>query len=898
MGHCPRVAASRDDRGGVRVKAQRWQQVKTVLDQALSYSAVERASFLDRACQGDSELRLEVESLLSAHDGAGTGFLQEPAVDFSAQPGHVREGRIGPYEILGEIGRGGMGEVYRAVRADGQYRKEVAIKLVRSGFESSSLTERFRNERQILASLDHPNIARLLDGGSTESRTPYLVMELVEGIPIDRYCEAHDLSIRQRLLLFLKVCEAVQYAHQRLVIHRDLKPNNIIVANDGTPKLLDFGIAKLLDAPASATTLTPAMTPEYASPEQIQGERLTTASDLYSLGVVLYRILTGRSPYPSQAQTPHALARAICEDDPIKPSTVVRQLRGDLDNIVLMSLRKEPQRRYSSAEQLANDISRHLENMPVSASRGTARYRASKFIVRHKAGVAAAAAVTATLVIGLAVTLWQARIARVERELAEQRFKDMRDLARSNLFEFYDAIQNLPESAPARHLVIQRALGYLDKLSHDKAEDPSLMRELAAGYERIGSLQGNFSGPGIGDSTAALASYEKAFTIRDALSTASRGDVIDLKAECDLLNSYLRVLQVTGKTAEASRITHRGLDLAELLVQKRPNDREFIMNEARAYFNLGRAIAGSGSSASSRELPEAITYEREALKLLSKLEQENRDSEVLTQLMRSNLLLGYHLRKNHEFDAALQVYDSFWTATNGLRSLPLPVQFSFYNYRSRLFADMGDYRRAVDDDRKTLAVAQSQIQADRHDLIAQINAALAKGNLGLDDARLGDKVHGKAELDEALLVGEQLLAANPSELYYKSLLSLGYAYEAEILFLMDHQPEAQAKYSQALKMETELAASDPQDLEARLNIAKLHDALGVVTARMKRYSEAEQELQFALRNFDELLRIRPHDAEALFASAAARSNLSALQSCVADRECQALRVLQLPTLNN
>ena len=305
---------------------EHWQQVREVFDRAVPLDSKERATYLDAVCASDSELRHEVESLLFSDREAGTGFLNTPAVDLR-QPEHpaaTRVGRrIGAYNILEEIGHGGMGEVYRAGRADGQYEKEVAIKLVRGGYDTAAVLDRFRHERQILASLDHPNIARLLDGGTTDEGIPYLVMELIEGIPIDQYCNARDLTVTERLRLFLQVCSAVQYAHQRLVIHRDIKPGNILVTQEGVPKLLDFGIAKILDPLAgSETTIAGPMTPEYASPEQIRNEPITTATDVYSLGVVLYKLVTGRSPYPAGTRTPHEFARAICELEPERPSAI------------------------------------------------------------------------------------------------------------------------------------------------------------------------------------------------------------------------------------------------------------------------------------------------------------------------------------------------------------------------------------------------------------------------------------------------------------------------------------------------------------------------------------------------------------------------------------------------
>lgn len=313
-----------EQRSTNRMTPDRWQQVRGVFDQVAALPSAERPAYLDQACSADPDLRREVESLLLSHHEAGTEFLNTPAINLS-RPAPTRVGRrIGAYNIVEEIGRGGMGEVYRAGRADGQYEKEVAIKLVRGGYNTASVLERFRHERQILASLDHPNIARLLDGGTTDEGLPYLVMELIEGTPIDQYCDTLKLGVNERLRLFVQVCSAVQYAHQRLVIHRDIKPGNILVTKEGVPKLLDFGIAKILDPAASAaTTVAGPLTPEYASPEQIRGEPITTATDVYSLGVVLYQLLTGHSPYPRSTSAPHEFARAICEIEPERPSAIV-----------------------------------------------------------------------------------------------------------------------------------------------------------------------------------------------------------------------------------------------------------------------------------------------------------------------------------------------------------------------------------------------------------------------------------------------------------------------------------------------------------------------------------------------------------------------------------------------
>ncbi|HEX8283653.1 MAG TPA: serine/threonine-protein kinase [Pyrinomonadaceae bacterium] len=450
------------------MRSEEWKKVEEVLDAALELEPRERRRFLDAACDGAPALRREVESLLAC-EGPADGFLDAPALAFSADffdDDDAADGRagqtVGRYRLIREIGRGGMGTVFLAERADGEFEQQVALKVVRRGFADTELARRFRHERRILASLNHPNIARLLDGGVSEEGEPFLAMEYVEGVRVDAYADARRLGTRERLELFRQVCAAVQYAHQNLVIHRDLKPSNILVTADGTPKLLDFGIAKLLDAEgdgAGAHTVTElgVMTPEYASPEQVRGESVTTASDVYSLGVVLYELLAGRRPYRVRSRKPGEAARAICEQEPERPSAASRtvetngassnvsrsnssasngsasngsastrpsvppsQLRGDLDNIVLMAMRKEPARRYASVAQLSEDIRRHIDGLPVVARKDTFKYRAAKFVKRNKAAATAAALVVLTLVGGIVAVAWQARVAKEQARVAAQ----------------------------------------------------------------------------------------------------------------------------------------------------------------------------------------------------------------------------------------------------------------------------------------------------------------------------------------------------------------------------------------------------------------------------------------------------------------------------------------------
>ena len=434
---------------------ERWQRINEVLDAALEHKAEDRAGVLAHACAGDQTLRREVESLLGSLEQAG-GFMEEPPDESVAglfDGGQFVVGQaIGPYRVLSEIGRGGMGTVYLAERADQAYSKQVAIKLVRPGPDYPEVLRRFRRERQILADLDHPNVARLLDGGTTEHGVPYVVMEYVAGVPLTEYCDSRKFSITERLNLFRTVCSAVQFAHQSLIIHRDLKPTNILVTEEGAVKLLDFGIAKLLKpGPQTAGQSTTRaglhlMTPEYASPEQVRGAPLTTASDIYSLGVILYELLTGHHPHRPKAGGLLELEATICEEEPERPSVVVgrvvsetlpdgtararrtpesvsrtregrperlrARLRGDLDKIVLKALRKDARERYLSAEQLSEDIRRHLSGKPVIAQKTTLVYRGGKFIRRHKLRLAVAVVFVLTLVVGAVAATWQASVAR------------------------------------------------------------------------------------------------------------------------------------------------------------------------------------------------------------------------------------------------------------------------------------------------------------------------------------------------------------------------------------------------------------------------------------------------------------------------------------------------------
>ncbi len=439
-----------------------WKKIKSIFESAIELPYNQRHDFVDKECLGNESIKQEVEALLFAFENSGS-FLEEPGIDFTYLQNIDEDDlfigkQFGAYKIEKKIGTGGMAYVYLARRADNEFEQTAALKIIKRGMDTDEIVRRFKHERQTLANLDHPNIAKIIDGGTSDDGLPFFVMEYIDGIPITEYCDLNKLSVDQRLELFIKVCSAVNYAHQNLIVHRDLKPSNILITSDGTPKLLDFGIAKLLSEEQNANTMaltrdgSKLMTVEYASPEQVKGGKITTASDIYSLGVLLYELLTGHLPYSFKNKFPHEVEKVITSVNPEKPSTIIakssktitedgevsevsaeeisilrnsnveklkRRLSGDIDNIILMALKKEPERRYNSVQQLAEDIHHYIEGRPVSAHSDTILYRTSKFVNRHKIGIAVFLIINLLIIGSVVAIIWQANIAAKERDNAE-----------------------------------------------------------------------------------------------------------------------------------------------------------------------------------------------------------------------------------------------------------------------------------------------------------------------------------------------------------------------------------------------------------------------------------------------------------------------------------------------
>ena len=547
---------------------ERFLRIEAIFHKALAAPDSTREALIEAQCREDSELASEVRSLLEAceeEEQLTAACHVDVGVGQEAQSGGKR---AGPYEIDRLVGRGGMGAVYLAHRADGQFEQKVAIKLIDLPLATDLFRERFRQERQILAELQHPYIARLLDGGVTAEGDLFLVMEYVDGVPIHNFCDQRHLSIPERIALFMRVCEAVQFAHQHFVVHRDLKPDNILVVEDSTPRLLDFGTAKLLSpslaGPDSKMTREGylSFTPQYASPEQVLGNTITTASDTYSLGVLLYVLLTGTTPYELKELTTAEMLRVICSEPPRRPTQAVdshQRLDADLEAILLKSLRKEPQERYLTTEQFASDLRAYLEGLPVAARRGTFRYRASKFIRRNRFRLVAVALLASSLVVGVAGIVWQARVANRERRMAEARSADLRQLSNSLLSELDEAIKQLPGSTGVQKLLVTRVLEHLDRMASDTKGDRQTQLDLVDAYTRLGNIQGNAYDQNLGDPSGGLVSLDKALAIARPFAASNSKDREATRALALVEQSRSEILWQTGKTPEAVSVMREAL---------------------------------------------------------------------------------------------------------------------------------------------------------------------------------------------------------------------------------------------------------------------------------------------------------------------------------------------------
>ncbi len=764
------------------------ERVEQLFAEAMDLKKGERELYLQRETAGDEGLMREVLSLIE--DGERAEAMLGASIGKVAGSLALEEGtRVGAYVLKSKIGEGGMGIVYLAERADGQFEQQVAIKLVYGG---ASVTARFLRERQILARLVHPRIARLIDGGMTEQGRPYMAMEYFAGRPISEYSRARNLSVREKLTLFRGVCEAVEYAHRNLVVHRDLKPANILVNEDGQIKLLDFGIAKLLERRKDGEATVAGQhlfTPDYASPEQIRGEEVTTAADVYSLGTVLYELLAGRSPHQLKTYTPSEITQVICED----PAPELK-LGNELDQIVAMALRKEPERRYASVASLSEDVGRFLSNHPVRARGDSAAYKAKKFVRRNYGAVIAGALAILSLAVGLGAAAWQAQV-------AERRFTQVRKLARTVLFDFDAKIRDVAGSTEARDFLAKTAVEYLDGLVKEAAGDQGLREELALAYEKVGDVQGEPARPNLGQRQNALENYRKAQELWKGMG--KQGDLV----------AAARVTLKRNSILGRPELLKEGLEAAAAAWEKEPEREDAVSVLVQAEESAGR------SHANRSEFDEAIKRYGRAGNWAKLWKEKWPGKRPLVAETGVQARLGEMALRKGEPQEALAAL-----------------------------------AQAKSGNEKLLQAEPNNVEFQRQDFRLQLLAGHALGNP--DYFHLGRTEEAKRRYEQAIRISEKLLAADPKSALAKG--DLADAYWAMAVTITETEGRrAKELLLAAVKEAKEVSAKSPSTLAYIHNSANSQFALARTLRSLGEQAAAHEYLHEAIRLQRVIVKARP-----------------------------------------
>jgi eukaryotic-like serine/threonine-protein kinase len=824
---------------------ERWRKIENIFEASLDRTDEERESFIEKECGADADLCAEVKKLLRGYE-TGDAFLESPVwtdsyflqttlknqlasslsddSDDSEDLDPMLDQFVGEYRLIRQIGRGGMGIVYLAERRE--YRRQVAVKVVKRGMDTDFILRRFRQERQVLASLAHPQIARLLDGGTTPDGRPYLIMEYIEGTPIDKFCDQNKLTIEARLKLFQTVCAAVAYSHQRLVIHRDIKPSNVLVTVEGEAKLLDFGIAKLLDASLLSESYEPTatyarmMTPDYASPEQLRGELVTTASDVYSLGVLLYFLLTGHLPFSFSGPV-EAFAKLVSERKPERPSRIIthgekatlknsdgktnrqslaqvaenrrteperlrRYLADDLDNIVLKALHKDTSRRYSSVEQLSEDVRRHLEGLPVKARGDDFVYKFRKFVGRHKTSVAIIGLLNITLLGGITATTWQTHIAGQERNRAEaesrranNRFNESRRLTESLMFELHDAIRDLQGGTAARELLARKTLEHLDGLALEAEGDAELQSELAIAYINLGNIQGNPYYPNLGDTNGALESYRKAEKLTEKLLPTNPADQ-KLRRRFWLTQIRIAdVIAVQGDLATAKQFYARAGSLIEPLAAENSADESLRRDLATGCDRQGNIAMRM------KDFRTALLHFNKALEIFenaSGLRPE--DDELLRAVAATHGKIGTAYLKAGAAENALTSYEKL-LRINQSRLGRKPGNAMMLDDTAGSWRELGDAQAALKDYNAAFASYGRQLEmysrlaaADSANVRASVETAVSYQRLGILQFKTGKLLNALKNHEKAHSILRDLEAKNSQNTYVLNQLPAAFYYLA------------------------------------------------------------------------------------------------------------------------
>ncbi len=860
--------------------------------------ASDRAAALDEACAGDTALRKRVEALLSAHDRAGA-FLENPPstrgfTALAAEQPDASGQRFGAYEAVRRLGAGGMGAVYLCKRTDEQFDKEVAVKVIHRWMDTSEIEKRFERERRLLAQLQHPNIAMLLDAGVSETGAPYIVMERVDGRPIDEHCRAHALSVEGRLHLFLDVCHAVQAAHNALVVHLDLKPSNILVTDEGLVKLVDFGVSQLLDDAEGASAPSRAFTPAYAAPEQIDARPLTTATDVYALGAVLYQLLAGVRPFSLPSETSVGIEQTIRSNPPTPPSTAARtgerddraatrlrrRLEGDLDTIVLKAMRKDPAERYASPAALADDVRRHLEGRTVEARQPTLTYRASRFLRRNRAGVAAASLIMLALAGGLIGVSWQARAAAAQRDRAEQRFTDLRRLTNVLVTQVDERLADLPGSVDARRAIVSESTAYLDSLAAELDDEPDLLLEVAASYNQLASLQRNMTSSDLGDTAAALRNHTRARELReralelrpedltiyrDLSETAmSLGDMHRAQGDFDAAVSeyqdaarFSELADPSGESLDAAHIqgvTHTKIGIVGFLA----GDLDQAEHAYQRSFEINREIV-------ERDPTRLIDYRNKAVSL-EKL------GDIRQALGDAQGSYDYYVQAHAIYEdlAAREPNNARHMFTLAVSHSKLGEVLGHPSY-----ANLDDIDGALREYNAGRALTQRMVEADPADARARGAHAFFGRRLGtlLSVAgRLEDALEYQFEAHEAAV---ELSEADPTDIHTLADVATTRMTIAEVYDQLDNRASATDWRNRAIAVHNEVLALNPDLIRVRVELAM------ALRENAEWMVESHSEGQAGSERLD--------DAEALLISSVELLEPLAEQDAAAQRELEITR---------
>jgi tetratricopeptide (TPR) repeat protein len=821
------------------VTPDRWNQIDQIFHNALKRPMAERGAYVAQVCGENADLRCEIESLLANDAGAATVFdslvgddLRDMVLDSdSAEIGR----QVGPYRLVRELDSGGMGVVYLAVRSDDQYFQIVAVKTIRKDMASPELVQRFRAERQTLATLTHPNIATILDGGETEDGRPFIVMEYVEGQPITLASETRKLSIRQRIELFRSVCCAAHHAHQNSVIHRDIKPSNVLVTSQGVVKLIDFGVSKPLRSELIPGQFPQTeggqrlMTPDYASPEQMLEQPLGTATDIYSLGVLLYELLTGSRPYTLAGLTPAGRERVVCQQEYRKPSECSglsqqarKQLAGDLDRIILMAMDKDPSGRYPSALHFEEDLSRFLQGKPVLARKATTLYRLRKFVQRHQ--LAALMACTTALILGGTILLYS-----VQSRLADRRLKQAATLADSAISDMTEKLQQSPASVETQAALFHSALSYLDQLTRSSGDDPRLLLQLSKAYERVGDLEGSPYVANLGNAGTTMTSYEEALRLATVAHSRLPGDestrtVIEAHEKLGEMEYFL------GQIQKAREDYQQSLSLAREFWQQKPDDSLRRRLLAKSYAHIGDL------QYSNLEIHQALDSFRAAFEAFGKTPKADEDNE--------RTLIGLYLRMagalselGSQSDAVANDQTAIALAEDLAQRSPSEPQVqrllgTVYSYVIEPAAgtevlNVGDSRLAQFYARKSLVIAEKLAAIDAKNVQARHDLAFAYERMG-DSLRLSQPTTAVRWYRKSLALTKETVSRYPLGGEAQEWIAFRDEELAAVLGGREHAIERLHLLEEANGIWKELASASPGKQEYRITLmrsdCKLTDA--------------------------------------------------------------------------